>query len=128
MNGPPNINGINLTKPIIVGNRQPQITPNNPATFEQLLRKNMEQTSTLTFSKHAAARAQQRGISITAGDIQRLSGAIGKADEKGLKDTLVLMDNTAYIVNIPGRVVVTMMQGTETSGSVFTNIDGAVIV
>ena len=48
--------------------------------------------------------------------------------EKGIKDSLILVDQLAFIVNVPSSTVVTAMDQTENKSNVFTNIDGAVIV
>ena len=50
------------------------------------------------------------------------------ASKKGINDSLVLVDNLAFIVNVPNKTVVTAMDQTETDSNVFTNIDGAVIM
>lgn len=108
-----------------------QTTPSNGSSFEEMLQKSIEQAQphkTLTFSKHAMARTEQRGISLSEQDIDRLSHAIGKASDKGVTDTLVLMNNTAFIVNVPNRVVVTVVDNQEAEQTIFTNIDGAVIL
>ena len=58
----------------------------------------------------------------------RLQDGMEKANAKGIKDSLVLMDKLAFIVNVPSSTVVTAMDQNETSENIFTNIDGAVIV
>ena len=58
----------------------------------------------------------------------RLRDGMEKANAKGIKDSLVLMDKLAFIVNVPSNTVVTAMDQSETNENVFTNIDGAVIV
>ena len=40
----------------------------------------------------------------------------------------VLVDDIAFIVNVPSKTVVTAMDQAETNSNVFTNIDGAVIM
>ena len=50
-----------------------------------------------------------------------------EASEKGIKDSLILIDQLAFIVNVPNNTVVTAMDQTENKSNVFTNIDGAVI-
>ena len=60
--------------------------------------------------------------------MNRLNDAVKLASDKGLRDTLVVMDKMAFIVNIPGNKVITTMNGDEVQGNVFTNIDGAVII
>lgn len=80
------------------------------------------------FSKHAQMRLTDRNISLSDEQITRLNSAAQKASEKGIKESLVLVDSLAFIVNIPNNTVVTALDQTESDDNVFTNIDGAVIV
>ena len=59
--------------------------------------------------------------------MQRLQDAADRASQKGIKDSLVLMDELAFIMNVPSQTVVTAMDATSTAENIFTNIDGAVI-
>jgi len=77
------------------------------------------------FSKHASLRLDSRDIKLSDDQIDRLGTAIGKAQEKGIRDSLVLMDDVALVVNVRSRTVITAMNKQE---NVFTNIDGAVVV
>ena len=123
-----------LQRPIITGGtagKTVQLNKQQSAaqSFGEMLQQKISGTSTeLTFSKHAKTRTEQRNIDLTANDIERLNAAVGKAENKGLTDTLVVMNNTAFIVNVPNRVVITVMDGSESEENVFTNIDGAVII
>ena len=51
-----------------------------------------------------------------------------KAGEKGIRESLVLVDQLAFIVNVKNNTVITAMDQTETDENIFTNIDGAVIM
>lgn len=82
----------------------------------------------LRFSKHAAGRLTQRNISLTEGQLERLNDGARKAGQKGIKDSLVIVDELAFIVNVPSSTVITAMDSTETIENVFTNINGAVIM
>jgi flagellar operon protein len=73
-------------------------------------------------------RLQDRNISLTDAQNERLVQGMEQASKKGIQDSLILMDSIAFIVNVPNRTVVTAMDQTETTTNVFTNIDGAVIV
>ena len=53
--------------------------------------------------------------------------ARAKEVEKGIQESLVMVDSLAFIVNVPNKTVVTAMDQGETEKNVFTNIDGAVI-
>ncbi|MGN0141347.1 MAG: TIGR02530 family flagellar biosynthesis protein [Roseburia sp.] len=99
-------------------------------SFEEILKQKQEITgsSELKFSKHAAMRLLDRNISLSQEQSERLENGVHKADEKGIRESLVLMDSLAFIVNVPNRTVVTAMDQTESDENIFTNIDGAVIV
>ncbi len=97
-------------------------------SFEELLNQKLNQTSELKFSKHATQRLDDRNITLTDEQSLRLEEGVQKALEKGIKDSLVLVDSLAFIVNVPNQTVVTALDQTEAEEKVFTNIDGAVIV
>lgn len=82
----------------------------------------------ITFSKHANLRSEQRNIQLGSEQIQKLEGAVGKARAKGIRDALIVMDGSAFIVNAGSSTVVTVMDAEEMKENVFTNIDGAVFV
>lgn len=94
----------------------------------QKLNGQVKENSVLKFSKHAASRLVDRNITLTDNQIERLSDGAAIAGEKGIKDSLVVVDKLAFIVNIPNNTVITAMDQTETDENVFTNIDGAVIM
>lgn len=82
----------------------------------------------LKFSRHATVRLADRNIELSSEQLERLNDGAKKAEQKGIKDSLVIVDKLAFIVNIPNRTVVTAMDSTETNENVFTNINGAVIM
>ena len=78
--------------------------------------------------KHAAVRLENRGIELTDAQLERLNDGARKAGQKGIRDSLVIVDDLAFIVNVPNKTVVTAMNSRETEENVFTNINGAVIM
>ena len=98
-------------------------------SFSDILRKQfVEEASEIKFSKHATQRLDERNISLSVEQSERLNAGVQKASEKGINDSLVIVDSLAFIVNVPNQTVVTAMDQTEaTDNNVFTNIDGAVI-
>ena len=82
----------------------------------------------LKFSKHAVNRLADRNIRLTDEQMGRLSDGTQKAGAKGIRESLVIVDQLAFIVNVPNRTVVTAMDQAETEENIFTNIDGAVIM
>lgn len=94
-------------------------------SFANILQGKVNQE--LKFSKHANERLENRSIALSEDQLNRLNKGIGQARGKQIQESLVMMDNLAFIVNVKNNVVVTAMEQGE-SGQVFTNIDGAVIV
>lgn len=84
-------------------------------------------TQEVAFSAHATERLSRRGISFNDADRQRLSEAVSAVQEKGGRNSLILMGNTALIVNVPSRTVVTALGAGTANERVITNIDSAVI-
>ncbi|MCI7062286.1 MAG: flagellar protein [Lachnospiraceae bacterium] len=79
----------------------------------------------LKFSKHANERLANRNINLSETQMERLENGTTRAREKGIQESLVMVDNLAFIVNVKNNTVVTALE--DSSDSVFTNIDGAVI-
>jgi flagellar operon protein len=79
------------------------------------------------FSAHALQRLQKRGIDVDPTTLARLQGGVGRAAAKGSRDSLVLVDDTAFVVSVPNRTVITAVDREHMREQVFTNIDSAVI-
>lgn len=99
-------------------------------SFEDILkrRRSVGEESALKFSKHASMRLQSRNIELSSEQKERLETGAEKAEAKGMKESLVIVDSYSFIVNVPGKVVVTAMDQRESQENVYTNIDGAVIM
>ena len=97
-------------------------------SFQEILESKQSSSRKVRFSKHAAQRLSDRDIELTQNQKERLQAGTDKASQKGIRESLVLVDQLAFIVNIPNNTVVTAMQQNETDENVFTNIDGAVII
>lgn len=97
-------------------------------SFQDVLRqRSTEAAGDLKFSKHALNRLNDRKIELDTVQLERLQAGAEKAGEKGIRDSLVIVDQLAFIVNVPNRTVVTAMDSTATDENIFTNINGAVI-
>jgi len=99
---------------------------NKKSTFESLLQKQIHKTQNLKFSKHALERLEERKIELTIQEVDKISNAITKAATKGIKETLIIMDNKAFIASVPNRTVITAATYNQLKDNVFTNIDGAI--
>jgi flagellar operon protein len=81
----------------------------------------------IKFSAHATSRMSSRRIAMTPELMGKLEKAVTGAANKGARESLVLLKNCAFIVNIPNRTVVTAMDGESLKENIFTNIDSAVL-
>ncbi|MCI8935633.1 MAG: flagellar protein [Lachnospiraceae bacterium] len=98
-------------------------------SFLDILESSREKTADeVKFSKHAAGRLADRNIEFTSSQMERLQEGAQRAQMKGIKESLVLVDQLAFIVNIPNNTVVTAMNHKDAAENIFTNIDGAVII
>jgi flagellar operon protein len=82
----------------------------------------------VSFSKHANQRTEERSIKISQTDLSRLGDACSKAEAKGIKDALIVMNDSAFIVNAKNKVVITVIDKSEMKDNVFSNIDGAIFI
>lgn len=101
-----------------------------PEKFKQFLQKELARAGEtgIKFSKHALKRLESRQVQLSARDLQRLGEAVDKVEAKGARESLLLMDNIAYIVSVKNRTVITAVDGESMRENVFTNIDSAVIL
>jgi flagellar operon protein len=114
------------TEPVGGVNRAAKITPANEQNFADLLQSQIAEP--LNFSAHAQSRLATRSIQLTQQQVARLENGVSQAAQKGARDSLVMMDNLAFIVSVKNRTVVTALEGAAQQGNVFTQIDSAVIV
>jgi flagellar operon protein len=122
--------------------RPPQIGSNRPATginkpqpvsgtsgssFAAIFQEKLTGEPELKFSAHALKRLESRQIALDGNDLARLKEAVNRADAKGAKESLILMDQLALVVSVRNRTVITAVDGDSMKENVFTNIDSAVI-
>ena len=95
-------------------------------SFAEILEQKTVGNGELKFSKHASERLISRNIDLSESQKERLNHAVRAAQAKGIKESLVMMDNLAFIINVKNNTVVTAVTGGEEK--IFSNIDGAVVV
>lgn len=97
-------------------------------SFEEVLQmtQSLQKSTELKFSKHANERLASRNIDLSESQYRRLESGAKKASEKGMRESLVMVDEFAFIVNVNNNTVITAVNALE--DKVFTNIDGAVIM
>lgn len=124
MADPIRINNNQPVKPVQGQNQQQhgQIQTSGSTSFSEAL----EKVQNLRFSNHAQKRLQVRNINLNDEGISRLANAVDKAEKRGGKESLVLVDDLAFIVNVKERLVITALDEPSRGEGVFTQIDSVV--
>ena len=122
-----------LQAPICTGNpweiqKQEQKKEEPEVSFKEILEQKISEESKLSFSKHAVNRVVERNVDVSSANLERLNEGGRLAEEKGLKEPLILVDSTAYVVNLKNNKVVTVVSDESLKGAIFTNIDGTVMI
>jgi len=107
--------------------QKPVSGPTTDSPFARVLDQKLP-SQEVKFSQHAQDRLRARNITFTAKDLANLEGAVNSVAQKGGKESLVMMGDSALVVSIKNRTVVTAMDRTQMKGNVFTNIDSAVVI
>jgi flagellar operon protein len=122
-------------KPILpIGKPMPAPKPaggnsiNKGTSFGTVFQEELSRQSEVKFSKHAMERLQTRNIKLSKEDLNKINEAVNKAAEKGVKETLIIMGNSAFIANVKSKTIITAATEDNLKNNVFTNIDGAVII
>ncbi len=104
---------------------QPQLKPGQ-ASFEQVLSQIGRKE--LKFSKHALERLSSRQIELSPQELNRISEAVDRAEAKGVKEALILMNDKVFIASVKSKTIITASTEEQLKNNVFTQIDGAVII
>jgi flagellar operon protein len=86
-----------------------------------------QRTSGIQFSGHAMQRIERRGIDLGQQTLVRLQEGVSRAESKGARESVVLVDGTAFVVSVKNKTVITAVDPAHMRDHVFTNIDSAVI-
>ncbi len=96
--------------------------------FADILQKSVEQNSSVQFSAHAVKRLEERSLQISPNEIERLNNGVKEVNAKGAKNSLIMVDDTAFVVSVRNKMVITAIDKTQTASNVFTNIDSVAFV
>ena len=127
----------NMADTKIFWSTQPKLPIGNPATgreqrdekpssdFADILAR---QQTKVKFSKHANERLRDRRIDLSDQQLAKLDDTVERMAEKGARESLIYMNDMAFLVSVKNRTVITAMDGTSAKENIFTNIDSAAIL
>jgi flagellar operon protein len=101
--------------------------PAAPAAGTGSFAEALAEAQGVKFSNHAQKRLEKRDITLSDDGLARLAQAVDRAEKRGGRESLVLMDGLAFIVNIQERLVVTAVDPGSRREGVFTQIDSVVL-
>lgn len=96
--------------------------------FNNILSRELNASEELKFSAHAMKRMQARDIELTQNEVSRIRQAVDKAENKGIRESLVIINDVSLIVSIKNKTVITAIDNKNLMENVITNIDGAVFI
>lgn len=94
-------------------------------SFQQML---SDKLNGLDFSQHAQERMKSRNIQLSTEEMQQLSDTVDKMAQKGARESLIYLNDAAFVISVKNRTVITAMDGASAKENIFTNIDSAVII
>ena len=128
----PNINKVPGQKKVDLRDRLGgESSVKNQDEFKNLLKEqisDVQQEHGISLSVHAAKRLQERNLDIDTDEYFKLRGAMDKLRSKGGRDSLVITDKAAYIVDVPSNKVETAIDKGSIQENVITKIDSTVVV
>jgi flagellar operon protein len=119
---------IGQTLPMTGPRAKPRVAGKSGVSFDAVFQNQLATADGLKFSAHALKRLESRQIVLDNRDLALLKDAVNRAEAKGAKDSLIIMDQLALVVNVKNRTVITAVDDRSLKDSIFTNIDSAVIV
>jgi flagellar operon protein len=98
---------------------------NVSVNFKDILAKEQQG---LKISKHAVERLNERNISINENQWRTIEQKVHEAKQKGITDSLVVMNEAALLVSAKNNTVVTALDRDEATSRIFTNINGTILI
>ena len=97
---------------------------NNKASFQDVFKE----AQGIKVSKHAKSRLQERNIEISKDMWSKISQKMSEAKQKGVEDSLVVLDDATLVVSTKNQTVVTALDRGESQSQIFTNINGTIFI
>lgn len=94
--------------------------------FQAELNKHLGQD--VIVSQHAKQRLEKRQIRLNEAELKQIGNAIDRVAAKGGRESLILFKDTAFVVNVKNRTIITAVDQQSWQENVFTNIDSALLL
>ncbi len=97
-------------------------------SFKEVLDNKIFNDNSITFSDKANKNLMDINGPLNIDQITRLESGLGRFKERGAKTGVLLMDETAFVVNVNKQSIVSTMGKEKVQENVFSNIDSFAVV
>jgi|TARA_B100000959_G_scaffold107373_1_gene113190 flagellar operon protein len=97
-------------------------------SFKEVLNNKIFQDNSINFSDKASKNLHEINGSLNTDQMNRLELGLGKLKEKGIASGVLLMDSTAFVLNVKSQTVMTTIGKNRIQENVFSNFDAFAIV
>jgi flagellar operon protein len=124
MNQKVNFHHVNSVHPLHKTHRK-QGTSKPNTSFREVYQQEINE---IKISKHAQKRMDERNIHLSTEQWNKLDLKLNEASQKGIRDSLVIAENAAFVVNANSKTIITALGKDEAQSQIFTNINGAILI
>lgn len=82
--------------------------------------------SKLNLSTNAQSSIKTNGIELSDFDMIKLESAFTRAETTNSKESMIMLNDNAYIVDVPNKTITNVVQKDQLRSTVITNIDSAI--
>ena len=97
-------------------------------SFKEILDEKIFQDNSISFSDKASKILHEINGNLTTDQMNRLKLGLGKLKKKGVVSGILLMDSTAFILNVKNQTVMTTIGQNRIQENVFSNFDAFAVV
>lgn len=105
------------------------VLKNKSNDFENILKNHFKkEEDNLKISKHAYKRLEERDINLDSNEFLKLKNAAEKLKAKGSRESLIITDKAAYILDVNKNTLITAMGKDSMNENIVTNIDSTIFI
>ena len=97
-------------------------------SFKEILDEKIFKDNSISFSDRASKILNEINGHLTTDQMNRLESGLGKLKKKGIVSGILLMDSTAFVLNVKNQTVVTTIGQNRIQENVFSNFDAFAVV
>lgn len=95
-------------------------------SFDSVLQKIQEKS--VVISKHASERLAARSVTLSEAELKRIGEVMDRAQAKGIRDAVIILDDKVLVANIPSKTIVTAAKKGDLGEQIISNINGAIVL